>query len=101
RRMRQTYSERIEVLRDAAKKYLSGRLEVTEAVAGMRAVAWLDHRRSDHAAAQRAQSLGLELVPLSAFTIEHAQNPALILGFAGCNPSELRRGVSVLAAALE
>jgi GntR family transcriptional regulator / MocR family aminotransferase len=37
---------------------------------------------------------------LSMFTTKYEQPPALILGFAGCNPAELRRGVSVLATAL-
>jgi GntR family transcriptional regulator/MocR family aminotransferase len=101
RRMRQTYAERMSVLREASQKHLSGLLDVTDAAAGMRTVAWLRTRNSDEAAAERAQTLGLELIALSAFTVKHSHKPALILGFAGCNPSELRRGVSVLAAALQ
>jgi GntR family transcriptional regulator/MocR family aminotransferase len=101
RRMRQTYSERMSVLKEASRKHLSGLLEVTDAAAGMRTVAWLDARTSDKAAALRAQTLGLELIALSTFTMKHFHKPALILGFASCNPSELRRGVSILAAALQ
>jgi GntR family transcriptional regulator/MocR family aminotransferase len=100
RRMRQTYSERMAVLLDASRKELAGLLEVTDAAAGMRTIAWLETRMSDHVAAQRAQSLGLELTALSTLTMKHFHKPALILGFAGCNPGELRRGVSVLATAL-
>jgi GntR family transcriptional regulator / MocR family aminotransferase len=101
RRMRQTYSERMSVLREAARKHLNGLLDVTPAAAGMRTVAWLETRASDKAAAQRAQMLGLELTALSTFTMKYPRKPALILGFAGSNPGELRRGVSVLAAALQ
>ena len=53
-----------------------------------------------HDAAQQVQKLGLEVTPLSMFTAKYEQPPALMLGFASCNPAELRRGVSVLATAL-
>jgi GntR family transcriptional regulator/MocR family aminotransferase len=100
RRMRQTYSDRISVLRDAARKHLAGLLDVTPTPAGMRTVAWLETRLSDTMLARQAQMLGLEVTALSTFTMQYTQKPALILGFAGSNPGELRRGVSVLAAAL-
>jgi len=100
RRMRQTYSERMTVLREAVRKHLGGLLDLTPTAAGMRAVGWLPARVSDKAAARRAQMLGLELTALSTFTMQHSHKPALILGFAGCNPGELRRGASVLAAVL-
>jgi GntR family transcriptional regulator / MocR family aminotransferase len=51
-------------------------------------------------AARQARILGLEVEPLSTFTVKYERPPALMLGFAGCNPAELRRGVSVLATAL-
>lgn len=100
RRMRQIYAERMAVLKEAAEEHLTGRVEVDDAIAGMRTVAWLKGRISDTKAAQHARQLGLEVSPLSAFSLQHRQRPALILGFAGCSPSELRRGVSVLKAAL-
>jgi GntR family transcriptional regulator/MocR family aminotransferase len=66
----------------------------------MRTVAWLQTRMTEEAAARRAMALGLELTQLSVFTLKHSQSAVLILGFAGCNPGELRRGVQVLATAL-
>jgi GntR family transcriptional regulator/MocR family aminotransferase len=100
RRMRQAYAERIEVLKTAADEHLSGVLEVVHAGAGMRTLGWLKTWKSDHAAAQQAERLGLEATPLSTFTAKYHQPPGLMLGFASCNPAELRRGVSVLATAL-
>src|SRR5580698_1824275 len=100
RRMRQIYAERIDVLKTAADKHLDGVLDVVHAGAGIRTLAWLKTCNSDHDAAQQAQKLGLEVTPLSMFTAKHEQPPALMLGFASCNPEELRRGVSVLATAL-
>jgi GntR family transcriptional regulator / MocR family aminotransferase len=100
RRMRQTYAERIHVLKTAADKHLNGVLDVVHAGAGIRTLGWLKTWKSDHDAAQQAEKLGLEVVPLSSFTTKYQQPPALMLGFASCNPAELRRGVSVLETAL-
>ena len=100
RRMRQTYAERLEVLMEASQEHLGEMLNVTEAVAGMRSVAWLTGRGSDMDAAKAATQRGLEVAALSAFTVKHRHNPALILGFAGSSKNEIRRGVVTLAAAL-
>jgi GntR family transcriptional regulator/MocR family aminotransferase len=100
RRMRQTYAERINILKTAADKHLDGVLDVVHAEAGIRTLGWLKTSKSDHDAAQRARELGLEVEPLSMFTTKYIQPPALMLGFASCTPAELRRGVSVLATAL-
>ncbi|HEY4382604.1 MAG TPA: PLP-dependent aminotransferase family protein [Acidobacteriaceae bacterium] len=100
RRMRQTYAERIDVLKAAADRHLDGVLDVVRAEAGIRTLGWLKTWKSDQDAAQRARELGLEVQPLSAFTMKYEQPPALMLGFASCTPAELRRGVSLLAAAL-
>ena len=100
RRMRQVYAERINVLKTAADKHLSGVLEVEHASAGIRTLGWLKTWESDRDAAQQAQKLGLEVEPLSMFTTKYEQPPALMLGFAGCKPAELQRGVSILATAL-
>ena len=100
RRMRQTYAQRIEVLKSAADKHLNGVLDIVHAGAGIRTLGWLKTWKSDRDAARQARKLGLEVEPLSMFTTKYEQPPALLLGFAGCNPAELRRGVSVLATAL-
>lgn len=96
RRMRQLYAERLQVLRDAADRRLADALDVENAASGMRTVAWIKSGRSDKAVAQRAAQLGIEAIPISIFTAKYTQKPALMLGFAGCNASEIKRGVSVL-----
>ena len=101
RRMRQIYLERLSVLQEAARKHLNGLLVVDDAVAGMRTVGWLETASSDRLVAKRASMLGLEVGALSPFVRKNTQKPGLILGFAGCNPAELQRGVSVLAAAIK
>jgi GntR family transcriptional regulator/MocR family aminotransferase len=49
---------------------------------------------------RRAEQVGLEVYPISSCVSKYEQKPALMLGFAGCNASEIKRGVSVLEAVL-
>jgi GntR family transcriptional regulator / MocR family aminotransferase len=98
--MRQTYAERIDVLKTAVDKHLNGVLDVVHAGTGIRTLGKLKTWKSDHEAAQQAQKFDLEVTPLSMFTTKYEQPPALMLGLASCNPAELRRGVSVLATVL-
>lgn len=100
RRMRQTYGRRMTALYEAARQRLTGKLEVVQADAGMRTVAWIKTHQSDKEVAERARSHGLELTALSEFTICHRRASALVLGFAGCTTAELRRGVDVLGTVL-
>jgi GntR family transcriptional regulator/MocR family aminotransferase len=101
RRMRQIYAERIAVLVDASRRKLTGRLDVEHAASGMRTVGWIQNGEKDRAVAQRARSQGLEVAPLSQFAVRNSPLSGLILGFAGCAPEELRRGVDVLAAVMD
>jgi GntR family transcriptional regulator/MocR family aminotransferase len=100
RKMRQVYSDRSQLLAEEAKSRLSGLLDVQHAQAGMCTVAWIKIPVTEMVLTQRAEQLGLEVVPMSLFVNKYEQNPALFLGFAGCNASEIKRGVSVLEAAL-
>jgi len=100
RRMRQIYARRSHALCDASR-LLTGRLDVAQAASGMRTLGWVRTGQTDSAVAGRARALGLEVAALSDFTLLHSQPSALILGFAGCSVAELKRGVDVLAGALE
>lgn len=101
RRMRQIYARRSITLYDASRDELAGMLDVNKADSGMRTLGWVKTRQTDTEVAIRARSLGLEVAPLSDFTVRHAHPSALILGFAGCSSGELKRGVGVLAGALD
>jgi GntR family transcriptional regulator/MocR family aminotransferase len=98
--MRQIYAERMEALCDAANQCLGGMLHVEKSASGMRTIAWLKTGEKDIAVAERARARGLEVTALSQFSQRHPQRGALVLGFAGCTPAELRRGVEVLATVL-
>jgi GntR family transcriptional regulator / MocR family aminotransferase len=100
RKMRQIYSERSQLLTEEANRRLSGLLDVENAQSGMCTVAWIKTHVTEMAVTRRAEQLGLEVVPISSFVSKYQQKPALFLGFAGCNASEIKRGVSVLEAIL-
>ena len=101
RRMRQIYARRITTLCDAAGHGLAGKLDVIHVDSGMRTVGWIRTGEKDTCVADHARSVGLEVAALSDFTILHSHPSAVILGFAGCSPAELKRGVGVLAGALD
>lgn len=100
RHMRQIYAERCQVLVEAAKSKLSGKLDVAMAASGMRTIGWLKTKEKDSRVAERARGAGLEVAALSQFTRRNFQPGGLVLGFGGSPPSELRRGVDVLASIL-
>lgn len=101
RKMRQVYLERLQLLRDSAQENLAGILEVDDPPAGMRTIAWLKTGIPDRVAAQKAKRHGLDVFPISAFVSKYRRDPGLMLGFAGCNANEIKRGVETLAIALE
>src|ERR1700755_395523 len=100
RKMRQIYSERSQLLAKEANKRLSGLLDVEHAQSGMSTVAWIKTPITEMALARRAGQVGLEVFPISSCVNKYEQKPALMLGFAGCSASEIKRGVSVLEAIL-
>src|SRR5215468_2385190 len=69
RKMRQVYSDRSQLLTEEANKRLSGLLDVEKAQGGMRTVAWIKARVPEMVLTRRAQELGLEVVPISAYVI--------------------------------
>jgi GntR family transcriptional regulator/MocR family aminotransferase len=100
RKMRQVYSDRSQLLTEEANRRLAGLLDVEKAQSGMRTVGWIKTSVTETVLTQRAQELGLEVVPMSSYVNRYEQRPALTLGFAGCSASEIKRGVSVLEAIL-
>jgi GntR family transcriptional regulator / MocR family aminotransferase len=100
RKMRQIYSDRSKLLAEEANRHLSGLLDVEHAQSGMSTRAWIKTRVTEMVLTRRAEQVGLEVYPISSCVIKYEQKPALMLGFAGCNASEIKRGVSVLEAIL-
>jgi GntR family transcriptional regulator/MocR family aminotransferase len=101
RRMREVYSERLSVFLENARQRLSGLLEVSNIEAGLQTVGWLGDGIDDATAAKAAAARQVEVIPLSWYDRGKPNRQGLQLGFAGCTPNEIRRGVRDLAIALE
>ena len=100
RKMRAVYLERSQLLIELGKKHLGGILEIQTPESGMKTIGWLAQNRGDLVAAKRAEDVGLEVIPISTFAQKCDVRPGLMLGFAGCQENELRRGSRLLASVL-
>jgi GntR family transcriptional regulator/MocR family aminotransferase len=101
RRMRTTYAERANLLASALRDRLGDRLDVPTPTAGLTLVARLRDADDAVAIARESTDAGVELVPVSAFTMEHPVRPMLLFGFGGLAPREIREGVELFAKVLE
>ena len=103
RRTRALYAERQAALVRAARRSLSGLLEVTPAEAGMHLMGWLPAGVDDRAAARAALARDVDTPPLASFRVRPArrgERGGLVLGYAAYTPREIDDASSRLAAAL-
>lgn len=100
RRMRALYRERQQCLIEAARRELEGAIELEPNEAGMHLVGRLPRGTDDRAVSREANRLGVEASALSMYYVERARLSGLILGYAGYDEREIRKGVRLLAAAL-
>lgn len=100
RRMRLTYAERRDTLINALKGELGDMLDIAIPEAGLHLVAWLPADMDDRAAVHQAAARGVEVVPVSAFSLHALERGGLMLGYASATPEDLRLGVHRLALAL-
>lgn len=104
RYLRQTlhfYRQRRELLHDALQAHLGSLLEVHAPEAGLRLVGWLPPEKDDRRAAELATTVGVEVAPLSRYSLEPLKRGGLLLSFANSNQEELLLGVKRLATALK
>jgi len=97
RRMCKLYSERQDVLVDAARAHLTAWLDVQATVTGMHALAMLKPGLDGEAIAARADAQGVTVSPVSRFSLRPLPFEALVLGFAGFPVARIVQGVKVLA----
>jgi GntR family transcriptional regulator/MocR family aminotransferase len=104
RYLRQTlryYRQRREMLLTALNSHLRGVLEVYAPEAGLRLVGWLPHAIDDRRAADLATTVGVDVAPLSRYSLEALPRGGLLLSFANSDQEELLLGVRRLAVALK
>ena len=97
RRMRALYAERRAALLKAAKGLP---LELDSPEAGIHCVGWLPDGIDDRELANRAGHYGLELTPVSNFSLEPLRRKGLLLGYGGFSAQEIQEGVQRLGVLL-
>jgi GntR family transcriptional regulator/MocR family aminotransferase len=101
RRARNVYAERRASLITALGSELGHRLRLCEATSGMQVLARLVGQASDRAICRSAREAGLELLPLSKFSIRPLRRGGLVFGFAAVDPVRTKRGVALLREVLK
>jgi len=99
RRMRILYAERQQVLIDAVRKQLGDVLDIAPDEAGMHIVALIrpESGLTDADIAEAAGKAGLDVYPLREFFYGAPDRNGLVLGYAGVEARDIRRGVEKLA----
>src|SRR5215470_18260276 len=99
--MRVLYASRQARLLRAARRHLTGLVDVRAAEAGMHVVAELPVGADDVAIAARAADAGVIARPISTQFLQRPTRRALLLGYAGVPEREIDRGVEQLARVLQ
>lgn len=101
RRMRCVYTERLGAVIEAVERSCGGALRLRRASTGLHVAGDLDGV-DDMAVFREAASRGVEVMPLSRYSIDEADRPnGLVLGFGCVRPEAARSGAELLAAAIE
>ena len=100
RRMREVYAERLGALVDASSTELGGALEITGVEAGLQTAAWLAPGVDAERVATLAAEQEVDVTPLARYARRPNARHGLKIGFAAVDPTEIRRGVRVLASVL-
>jgi GntR family transcriptional regulator / MocR family aminotransferase len=97
RKTKKLYFERQLALREALDHHFGLRLEVRGFEAGMHLCAWLEPSISDLNISNRAAQIGLEVLPISAYSQTPLERGGLMLGYAATPADQLRDAVRKLS----
>lgn len=101
RRMRTLYARRQEILLDAIDQQLAPYLHVNPTPAGLHIAGWLTTGIDDNNITAAAATLGVEVAPLSGYTLLPDKQQGLVLGYAMLNEAEIVTGIERLQQAVK
>jgi GntR family transcriptional regulator/MocR family aminotransferase len=101
RQMLHHYNRLRDLLHRELRAHLGGLLEVHAPEAGLNLVGWLPPGIDDRRASRRAAQVGIEVMPISTFSLEPLPRGGLLFGYARTNEEAILHGVKALAAALK
>ncbi len=100
RRMRSLYEKRQAALVSESERRLGGLMKISKASSGMHLIGWLRDGLDDREVAAKGSEVGLNLTPLSSYSVTARLPPALVLGYTGFNEREIANGVEKLRTVL-
>jgi GntR family transcriptional regulator/MocR family aminotransferase len=101
RRMRALYATRQAVLIDAIRHELAAWLTVDATPAGLHLVGWLKDGLDDRVVAEAAAAQGIDVAPVSSYTLLPDGRHGLVMGYAMLSEAEIVAGVRTLKRALK
>ena len=101
RQMLHHYSRLRDLLHRELCTHLGGLLEVHAPEGGLNLVGWLPPGKDDRRASRLAAQVGIEVMPISTFSLEPLPRGGLLFGYARTDEEAILHGVKRLQAALE
>jgi len=99
KRMRKIYAERRDCFIQQFNDLLGGIFTLQVPEAGLNVVAWLKHEEDFPIVRRVTLEIGVRPSPLSLYCIQAKLKPALVFGFAGWTPAQIRESLAKLASA--
>jgi GntR family transcriptional regulator/MocR family aminotransferase len=101
RRMRRLYAERQQALQEAAATRLAGLIDVVPTDTGLHTIGRLVRDVTETAVAEAAWERNITVSPLSRYCLAPIAQRAIVLGFSGVRPDEIKAGAEVLGTVME
>jgi len=101
RRARDLYASRLDALMDSSARYLKGKLEIASVRAGLYTAGFLKNGMSSKDAETALTNAGIDTLGMHRFTLRGEDPRGIVLGFAGFDEKQIRRGVTQMARALD
>ncbi|HKD77814.1 MAG TPA: PLP-dependent aminotransferase family protein [Ktedonobacterales bacterium] len=101
RQMLRQYRRRRDLLHRELRAHLGDLLELRTPGAGMHLAGWLPPGKDDQRAARLAAEVGIEVIPISRYSMEPLPRGGLVFGYASADEETIRQGVKMLAPALK
>lgn len=100
RKMRNLYFERQQALLSVLEQYCHGLIRPAASDSGMHLIGWLPEHLDDKAVSVKARELGVDVIPLSIYSIKAPQPPGLLIGFSCVDPQEMPGAAALLTQAI-
>jgi GntR family transcriptional regulator / MocR family aminotransferase len=100
RRARRLNARRREVLLDAIRRHLGGRVSVSGDASGVHLVVWPRGRISEKAIIARAAARNVAVYGISGYFLEPGRQVGLMLGYSRMKEAEIREGIRRLGEAI-